>query len=648
MRLRRFRAGGDGSDAETLLELDDWAYNIVFHPRFSENGFIFIGMNGPQAKSPRSTRVLRYQVRDGRPDRASRTVIIEWSSNGHNGGGLAFDNEGMLFVTSGDGSIDSDTDQVGQETRGLRSKILRIDVDRPANGKLYSIPRDNPFVDDPRFAPETWAYGLRNPWRLTYDALSGQLWEGENGQDLWEYARLVQRGANYGWSRFEGSHPFRPSLAPGPHPVTFPTVEHSHSEFRSLTGGMVYRGKQFPELAGAYVYGDFNTGRIWAVKHDGSRIEWHRELCDTPLSITHLAADAEGELIVADYGTGNGGGIHRLVSLPKDPAATHSFPFKLSETGLFSNMAELTPAPGVLGYGINAPGWHDGAAAQYHLALPGDGVLELRPSKSWQAPDRTALAQTLVADGRRIETRVLLKQQNDWAGYSYVWNHDQTEAVLAEKAGADIELAGARPWRIPSRAECMMCHSRQANFALTLHDAQLNRADQLVKWERMGLLRVDPVGFGRDRPRDGERSRPGEVAEGQRGSRLSPLLPYHPDQLARFATPNDPHATLDHRARSYLGVNCAHCHTVYGGGNSLIDFDWFVSRKAMQAFDKPPQHGDFGLPEARVIAPGSAARSVIIPRISLRGPGQMPPLMTRSGDAEGVRLLVEWIESLRE
>jgi glucose/arabinose dehydrogenase len=222
-------------------------------------------------------------VRDGKPDPASRTVIIEWPSDGHNGAGLAFGGDGTLFVTSGDGSVDSDADHAGQKTSSMRSKVLHIDVRHSDGGKPYAIPADNPFINDSRFPPETWAYGLRNPWRLTFDAPSGQLWIGENGQDLWEYARLVQRGANYGWSRYEGSHLFREVEPLGPHPVTFPTIEHSHSDFRSLTGGVVYRGHQFPELVGAYVYGDYGTGRVWAAKHDGTRMEWQRELCDTPL-----------------------------------------------------------------------------------------------------------------------------------------------------------------------------------------------------------------------------------------------------------------------------------------------------------------------------------------------------------------------------
>ena len=143
---------------------------------------------------------------------------------------------------------------------------------------------------------------------------------------------------------------------------------------------------------------------------------------------------------------------------------------------------------------------------------------------------------------------------------SYVWNAAQTDAALAEKSGADI-VAGSQPWRVPSRAECMMCHSRQANFSLTLHEAQLNHGDQLAQWEHLGLLRADAVAFERERMLTEKLPRPVPVAPDQRQAALSSLLPRDPDRLRKFAAANDPHASLDARARSYLGVNCAHCHT---------------------------------------------------------------------------------------
>jgi glucose/arabinose dehydrogenase len=643
--MGRFRMDGDGGDAEELLRLEEVAYSLAFHPRFAENHFVFVGANGPASKPPRKSMVLRFTVRDGQLDPASRATILEWPSDGHNGAALAFSAEGYLFVSSGDGSVDSDTDNAGQDLRSLRSKILRIDVDRPDPGRQYRVPPDNPFVGDERFAPETWAYGLRNPWRLTFDPPSGQLWLGENGQDQWEYARLIGRGQNYGWSRYEGSHLFRPNQPLGPQPVTFPTVEHPHSEFRSLTGGVVYRGRAFPELVGAYIYGDWGTGRIWAAKHDGKRLEWQRELCDTPFAISHFITTLDGEVRVVDYGAGAGGGIYQLVAAPKIFYAP--FPVKLSETGLFSDTARLSTAPGMLTYEINVPSWHDGASSLYHVGLPKGGTIEMRASKSWQAPDDTALAQTLTIDGRRIETRILIKQQNDWAGYSYVWNAEQTDAHLAPSAGVDLELRSQQPWRVPSRAECMMCHSRQANFALTLHDAQLNVGDQLQRWERMGLLTANALNFTRDRQQAQKIKRVAAPEPEQRNAPSSALLPGDLEKLAKFARANDDKVAMETRARNYLGANCAHCHTMSGGGNSALELDWFVPTADIQAIDRVPQHATLELPDPRVIAPGAPGRSVIIPRVARRGPGQMPPVGSRVADPDGVRLLAEWIESLR-
>jgi hypothetical protein len=153
------------------------------------------------------------------------------------------------------------------------------------------------------FAPETWAYGMRNPWRITCDPVSGQIWLGQNGQDLWEYAHLVKKGDNYGWSVTEGSHPFFPHRKAGPTPITPPTVEHSHAEARSLTGGVVYRGTKLPELVGAYIYGDYSTGHIWAVKHDGTRILWHKKIAVTTIKLAE-----EGKL----FGDGERR-LHRIV-----------------------------------------------------------------------------------------------------------------------------------------------------------------------------------------------------------------------------------------------------------------------------------------------------------------------------------------------
>ncbi len=176
----------------------------------------------------------------------TQTAIIEWESNGHNGGEMAFGPDGMLYISSGDGTSDSDTDNTGQDIRDLTSGIVRIDVEHPADGKQYRIPDDNPFLTIPDARGELWAYGFRNPWRLCFDGRTGDLWVGDIGQDIWEMVHVVQRGGNYGWSVMEGSHPFHPLRQPGPTPISPPTIEHHHSESRSITGGLVYYGPQLP------------------------------------------------------------------------------------------------------------------------------------------------------------------------------------------------------------------------------------------------------------------------------------------------------------------------------------------------------------------------------------------------------------------
>ena len=347
------------SALETLLVQDAVTYSFAFHPNFKKNGYIYLGLNGPSSGSAKDkhTKVVRYTMNPKPPytfNPKSEKVIIEWWSDGHNGAGLAFGHDGMLYVTSGDGTSDSDTNIVGQDMSTLLAKVLRIDVDHPDPGKTYSVPKDNPFVTMKGARPEIWAYGLRNPWRMTVDEKTGHLWVAQNGQDLWEQAYLVKKGENYGWSVMEGSHPFYPKRKPGPTPFVKPTVEHHHSEARSLTGGIVYYGKKLPDLRGAYLYGDYSTGKIWGVKHDGQRILWHKELADTRLQITGFGTDSKGELLICDHRGDQKGGFYTLEPTPKDlPPST--FPRKLSESGLFRSVKGHVMEPALIPYSVNAP-----------------------------------------------------------------------------------------------------------------------------------------------------------------------------------------------------------------------------------------------------------------------------------------------------
>ena len=194
----------------------------------------------------------------------------------------------------------------GQDISDLLSSILRIDVDRVENGKNYAVPRDNPFVKTAGARPEVWAYGFRNPWKMSFDPKSGDLWVGDVGWEMWEYLFRVESGGNYGWSLFEGRQPVRPNDKRGPTPVLPPTVDHDHTEARSITGGRFYYGNRLKDLHGAYIYGDYVTGKFWGVRHDGKKVTWQKHLADSSLQVIDFCEGAkgegDGELYILEHG----------------------------------------------------------------------------------------------------------------------------------------------------------------------------------------------------------------------------------------------------------------------------------------------------------------------------------------------------------
>jgi uncharacterized repeat protein (TIGR03806 family) len=631
-RVVRFANDPSAEKFETLYETTDRLYSICFDPDYAANRRIYVFRNlAPPNVAERQNRVSRFTLDagpTGRIDPKSEEVILEWGSDGHDGGDMAFGTDGMFYLTTGDGTGDSDTWNSGQTLDDLLGAVLRIDLRNPSDGKPYRIPPDNPFVDTPGARGEIWAYGLRNPWRMSVDPPTGHLWVGTNGQDLWETAHLVRRGENYGWSVYEGSHPFYLERKRGPTPLVPPTIEHSHAEFRSLTGGVVYHGDVLPELEGAYIYGDYSTGRIWGMKHDGAKSLWHKELADTSLMIAAFRVVPGGQLLVADHGSG----LYRLVPTPKGEPGP-PFPTKLSQTGLFAAAAEHQPDAALLPYSVNAPGWADGATAERFIALPERAQIDYS-SGSWTFPNGTALVQTLSLERKlgkpesrvRVETRVLLRQQNEWAGYSYRWNEEQSDATLVAKDGADgeFELDGGRrqKWRFPSRTECLTCHSRAANFVLGVTEAQLNR------------------------PHGGATSGENQLATFERLGVFSKPLPKPPGELAKLANPYDSTHDLDARARAYLQVNCSVCHVSAGGGNAKMELGVATERAKMELIEARPQHDSFGIANAMLVAPGDPDRSVLVHRLARRGRGQMPPLVSARVDDAAVELLRSWIATI--
>jgi uncharacterized repeat protein (TIGR03806 family) len=667
------------ADKELLLDVKKSIYAIVCHPKFAENGYLYVTyIVDPDKDMPTGTKVARFHVKQGDSwscDRSSEKIIFEWPSGGHNGGCLKFGPDGYLYIGTGDGSGIADELHSGQNLGDVLASLLRIDVDRPDQGKTYSVPRDNPFVDMKGARPEVWAYGLRQPWRYSFDSKTGDLWVGEVGQDLWEMVYKIEKGGNYGWSVMEGTHPFRPERKRGPTPILPPVIEHSHTDFRSLTGGYVYHGKRLPELEGAYIYGDFDTGRVWSFRYDGKKVSDHMELVDTPYRIVSFGEDAAGEIYFVDF---IGGQIHRLVKAPKVVQAA-PFPRTLSETGLFASVKDHKPAPGLIPYSVNSQLWGDHATKERYLGLPGDSGIEFdvltypQPSPGappgWRFPDGTVLVKTFFMDmergnpatRRRLETRILHFEQLEgtqevgdqyWRGYTYVWNDEQTEAFLAPAAGLNRDLTirdkqapggtVKQTYHFPSRAECTLCHTMPAKFALGVNTAQFNKehdyggvkANQLRTLEHLGIF-LTP-----EKPRDKVMPAKGPV------KMVRATLPKPPEDLPRIIDHMDVTQDLNLRARSYLHSNCSHCHMKWGGGNADFLLLATLDLKNMGIVNVKPAHGAFDIKDARIVAPGEPDRSILLYRMNKLGLGRMPHIASSIIDEPAIALIRDWIRQL--
>ena len=220
----------------------------------------------------------------------------------HNGGQIRFGPDRFLYIGLGDGGSRGDPSRNGQNLSTLLGSILRIDVSTLNSDGRYSIPADNPFVNDPNARGEIWAYGLRNPWRFSFDIVTGHLWVGDVGQNAYEEIDLIRRGGNYGWNVMEGLHCYaRADGTCDQSDLVVPVAEYGRGDGCSVTGGYVYRGSRLPQLSGAYVYGDFCSGKIWALRHDGSQVTEAMQIADTSLRISAFAQAPSGEIFILSF-----------------------------------------------------------------------------------------------------------------------------------------------------------------------------------------------------------------------------------------------------------------------------------------------------------------------------------------------------------
>jgi uncharacterized repeat protein (TIGR03806 family) len=614
----RVRSGGE----QGLL-------GLAFHPDFPSDPRAYLSYTN--ATSGLVSRVSEFRTRDGGStlDPASERVLLSvpQPATNHNGGHIAFGPDGFLYVGLGDGGSGGDpwgTFGNGQNLQTLLGKMLRIDVVSATGAVPYRIPADNPHAGNAlcsagtgaQACPEIYAYGFRNPWRWSFDPGSGDLWVGDVGQGALEEVNRVGRGGNYGWRCFEGTNAFNANCGPNAASSLPPVAQYGRSAGQSVTGGFVYRGSAVPALTGRYVFGDFVTGRIWHIARETAPTLTVGAGFDSGLSIASFGQGLDHELYVLHYG----GTVHRLVA---GATGGGSVATQLSATGCVLAGDATRPAAGLIPYSPNAAFWSDGAGKERFLALPNGATIRVAADGDLEFPVGTVLVKNFRLGTLIVETRLFMRHTDgEWAGYTYEWNAQGTDASRVI-GGKTASIAG-QAWVYPSEAQCLACHTEAAGRSLGLELAQLNgvftypqtgrTANQVVSLNTIGLF--------------------------------SPAVTTAPSALPSMPDPYGTAGSLGERARAYLHTNCAQCHRPNGGTPTDLDLRYTTVIGSTNACDRSPQAGDLGIAGARIIAPGDAARSVLVARSNRRDALGMPPLASTLVDTAGVALLASWVNSL--
>ena len=609
---------------------------MAFHPDYPATPEIFLSYtrnhSGPSMRSVISRFILDNATAPSALGAGTvEQVIIEVDQDfdNHNGGDIAFGPDGYLYIGFGDGGSGGDPNERAQDTRYLLGSFLRIDPRDSSAWQAsdsYQIPLDNPFSanlkcgpgQNANDCPEIYAWGMRNPWRWSFDAPTGQLWAGDVGQGSWEEVDIIERGLNYGWDCREGAHDFETTGCNGAY--VDPVTEYGRSSGNSITGGLVYRGSAIGGRNGQYFYADYGSGRIWALRSDGLGGYINEEVEDTSRGPTSFGADQDGELYFTDISSG------RLIKLvPGIGGGQSSIPDLLSDSGCVDPSDITQPYTGLIPYDINATFWSDGADKSRFLGLPNGTSMTIDGQDDWQFPVGTVIVKNFRLNGGLIETRHLMRHPDGvWAGYTYEWNVAQTEATRVV-GGRTVNIAG-QDWVFPSQAQCDQCHTSAAGFALGPETAQLNKDFTYPSTGRTDnqLETLDHVAM------------------------FASPLPGTPDTLPALVDPFDSNADLNDRARAYLHTNCAGCHRPGGGSVVDIDLRYSTALQNTNACDVDPQLGDLGLINPRIIASGDAARSVLVERMSRRDSVSigMPPIGSTVVDAAGVAIVTDWINGL--
>jgi uncharacterized repeat protein (TIGR03806 family) len=659
----------------TVGIFDSGMLSLAFHPKFGAPGaearnyaYVWYAFSqevsessDPGVLTPTTSRLSRFDVDPvtGVFDAGSELVLISQLDESlyHEGGAMLFHpRDGFLYLSM------SDEGRAGYNVqhieRDLFSGVLRIDVDQqggdishpipkqPESGQTanYFIPNDNPFVGQPGALEEFYAIGLRNPHRMSYDPVDDHVWIADVGAGAVEEIDILAPAANYQWNLREGTTEIYPTPAQPIGVWTDPILTLPHGVANAIIGGYVYRGTQYPQLRGKYVFGDFLTGTIWALSYENQGASVLAGQLDTLAQtdfrgtsdgITSFGLDAAGELYFLNVG--RRGHVSRLVPTSVNTNA----PALLSETGAFADLAALTPAAGAVPYSVNSPFWSDGASKRRWLALPAGGGVEFAADGAWRFPEGTvfikqfsmAFDETRPTELRPLETRLLVAGAGgDYYGVTYKWNAEGTDATaVLQREEVELAITGAdgqsvtRPYVFPGPTDCMVCHNAAAGHVLGVRSEQLNRRateadlpgtsdNQIERWSEAGIF-TQPVA-------------------------LAPSAP-------ALAALDDESRSVEDRLRSYWAANCSFCH----GTDETVRANWdarYSTPLAEQGIIGGPLVDEADAPGAAVVAPGDPELSVMYQRGAATEAGvAMPPIGRKTADERYLALLQSWIESLR-
>lgn len=632
--------------------------SFAFHPGFATNGRYFVTYTTVTNTSQGEGHHNRLSEFNAASAESEIPYITQFDEgDGHNINDAHFGPDGYLYVAigdEGDGNTGGDEYNNAQRIdKDFFSAIMRIDVDKRAGSlapnphpaadtNRYAIPADNPFVgatnfigksvDPAKVRTEFYAVGLRNPWRFSFDPLTGQIYEGDVGQHGREEINRIVKGGNYGWSFKEGTLAGPKSPAPAGFEFFGPIREYSAGYGPdwgfSVTGGVVSRTPHFPELYGHLLFADFASGNLWAMDIDrasGDRPTW---LLGQEGIASFGYDPRDGQVLIVKH---NSPGEIMHLGQPRQSA---SLPGKLSQAGIFSDLNALTPEYGIYPFEINLPFWSDNAHKKRWFSLPEvTKDFGFRSESNWVHPAGAVWIKHFELEMRtgdpssrkRVETRVLIRNNVTGYGLSYKWNEAGTDADLVGEQGENLAFSISegtqsrqQVWRFPSRQECMLCHTEAGGFALGFNTAQLNRWVTHSGYATNQIGALAGAGFLTNAP------------DGVQGLR----------KLAALA---DTAASRTHRLKSYVAANCAFCHQP--GGSAQANALW-DARAVTPLSGAGIVNGSLynpSEPGAKVIVPGQPQHSEMLKRISTLGSGRMPPIGSSVLDHEAIDLLTQWI-----